>query len=269
MDMDQKTDQKIIQEQPIGVFDSGVGGISVLSEMVRLLPHEDYLFFGDSANAPYGTRSADEICSLTLGHVKNLYDRGIKAIVIACNTATSAAIGELRRIYTDIPVIGIEPALKPAVQTGPHPRVLVLATPGTVRGRKWKRLEEHYEQFATVVSIPCPELVEYVEQGITEGPEIEAFLEQRLRPYMQEQVDAVVLGCTHYPFVRGEIRRLVGEGIPILDGSEGTARELRRRLMQQNLLSDRSRPGEVTFTMSRPGMEDLCRLLLEKRLRES
>ena len=125
---------------PVAFFDSGLGGLSVLREAVRIMPQEDYIYFGDSLNAPYGTKTADEIIDLTLTHAAHLYAKGIKALVIACNTATSAAIKPLRKIYTDIPVIGIEPALKPAVSMGDHPRVIVMATPLTVKGKKLHEL---------------------------------------------------------------------------------------------------------------------------------
>ena len=141
---------------PIAVFDSGLGGISVLRELVRLMPEEDYLYFGDSANAPYGTRPVERVRALTLETISRLYDRGIKAAVIACNTATSAAITQLRARFADIPVIGMEPALKPAVLEHPGGCVLVLATPLTLREEKFSRLLEHYETMAEIVRLPCP-----------------------------------------------------------------------------------------------------------------
>lgn len=128
---------EISSQLPIGFFDSGLGGLSVLREAVRLMPQEDYIYFGDSRNAPYGTKTLEQIRRLSLTHAEMLYRSGIKALVVACNTATSAAISILREVYTDIPVIGIEPALKPAVSIGEHPRVIVMATPLTVRGRSF------------------------------------------------------------------------------------------------------------------------------------
>lgn len=248
---------------PVGVFDSGVGGISVLREMVRLLPQEDFLFFGDSANAPYGTRSQQEIRELTLRHVSHLREEGIKAVVIACNTATSAAITALRETFTDMPVIGIEPALKPAAEMKEDPVVLVMATPGTVGGEKFHMLSHRYEDSARIYPAACPGLVELVEAGHLEGPEVEKTLHTLLDPYLKEKPDAIVLGCTHYPFLRRAIRAVAGEGPVILDGSAGTARQLRRQLAKKDLLAQRSRPGIVRFEMSLPGKEALCRWLLE------
>lgn len=251
------------KERPVGVFDSGVGGVSVLREMVRILPHEDFLFFGDSANAPYGTKTPEEICSLTMDRAAYLVSRGVKALVIACNTATSAAIIPLREKYRDIPVIGIEPALKPASMVKEHPTVLVMATPMTVQGEKFHELASRFEGKTNVVPLGCPGLVEYIENGMTDGPEISSFLENLLQPVLSaEKVDAVVLGCTHYPFVRTKIQKIVGEDVPVLDGSEGTARELKRRLEGSGLLSGRKRPGRVTFESSLPGKEKLCEKLL-------
>ncbi len=251
-----------MRELPVGVFDSGVGGISVLRELVRIMPWEDYFFFGDSANAPYGTKSAERIRELTLARVDYMYRKGIKAIVVACNTATSAAIKPLREIYTTIPVIGIEPAVRPAVMVSEHPRVLVLATPGTVHGEKFQHLIHGFEEKADVTALPCPGLMEFVERGELDSPQLHQFLRELLGPSMKEHVDAVVLGCTHYPFVKKAIQTVVGENVPVLDGSEGTARETRRRLEVEGLLRDSSRTGRVEFEMSSPGKEELCRKLL-------
>ena len=248
---------------PIAFFDSGVGGISVLREAVKLLAPEDFLFFGDSANAPYGTRPREEILRLTLAHAARFYQRGIKALVIACNTATSAAINELRRIYTDIPVIGIEPALKPAALMSLHPTVLVMATPGTVNGNKFHDLLGHYTDRADVIPLGCPGLMEFVENGDTDGPEVTAYLTALLSPYLrQNPIDAIVLGCTHYPFVAPVIRRIAGDGVKIFDGGKGTARELKRRLEQESLLRDCAHHGSVTFENSLPEKIALCKKLL-------
>ena len=157
------------QECPIGVFDSGVGGISVLRELVAQMPNENYIFFGDSKNAPYGTKTLEEVQKLTCADAEYLLSRGVKALVVACNTATSAAIRILREKYADMPVIGIEPALKPAVHAGGHPRVLVMATPMTLREEKFHALMQRFGSDAEILRLPCPGLVEYVEQGVLEG----------------------------------------------------------------------------------------------------
>lgn len=250
----------------IGVFDSGVGGVSVLRCMVSLLPGEDFYYFGDSANAPYGTRPEEEIRALTLQHVDRMVKKGVKAVVIACNTATSAAIGALRGKYPSLPLIGIEPAIKPAVLTGNNPRVVVMATPGTVAGEKFHHLLEQYGKQARVTALACPGLMEYVERGVLEGKELEQYVRDLLSPVMTEPIDALVLGCTHYPFLKGCISHVAGEQVRIIDGSEGTAQQLKRRLAQEGLLCGRTSGGQVTFEMSLPGKEALARELLQARL---
>ena len=247
---------------PIAFFDSGVGGISVLREAVKLMPDENYLFFGDSANAPYGTKTREEILHLTLGHCARFYERGIKALVIACNTATSAAINDLRRIYTDIPVIGIEPALKPAALMSRHPTVIVMATPLTVSARKFHDLLGHYTDLADVISLGCPGLMEYVEQGEITGPRVTSYLTSLLSPWLAEKhVDAIVLGCTHYPFLAPVIQEIAGSDVRIFDGGPGTARELRRRLAQDHLLTDSAVRGSIDFRNSLPEKISLSRKL--------
>ena len=251
------------RDLPVGVFDSGFGGISVLREIVKQLPGEDVLFYGDSANAPYGTRSIEEVQQLTLNCVEEMRKKGIKALVVACNTATSAAISLLRSTYTDMPVIGIEPAIKPASRIGEHPRVLVLATPATIEGEKFHRLSSFVGQEAEIIPAGCPGLMEFVERLELSGPGLDDYLEKLLSPYRESGVDAVVLGCTHYPFLKDAISHAIGEEIPIFDGSEGTARELGRRLKEAGLQNRREKGGKVEFCMSLPGREELCRKLLE------
>jgi glutamate racemase len=246
---------------PIGVFDSGLGGISVLRELVKLMPQEDYLYFGDSANAPYGPRSTAEVQKLTCASAEHLLRQGCKALVIACNTATSAAIHLLREQYTDIPVIGIEPALKPAVVEHDHPNVLVLATEMTLREEKFHRLMQSYEDQAMIYPQPAPGIVEWVEQGKADGPEINAYLHELLEPYRQMRIDAVVLGCTHFPFAQDAVVRNLEQPVAVYDGGPGTARETRRRLAQVGLLSDREGKGTVHLTNSRADAVPLAEAL--------
>lgn len=233
---------------PIGVFDSGVGGISILRELVRLMPNENYIYLGDSANAPYGTKTLDQVVELVCNDAEYLYSKGIKALVVACNTATSAGIGLLRKRYTDIPVIGIEPALKPAVLSAEHPTVLVMATPMTLREEKFRCLMQRFEEKAEIIPLPCPGLMEFVERGELQSEALEQYLYKLFAPY--EKVDAVVLGCTHYPFVRKVIKKVLGDEAVLFDGGEGTARETRRQLVERGLLSPSEEPGKVVFENS-------------------
>lgn len=247
---------------PIGVFDSGVGGVSVLRELAALMPNENYMYFGDSENAPYGTKTPEQVVELACHDAKYLYDKGIKALVVACNTATSAAIQKLRERYTDIPVIGIEPALKPAVLSAVHPTVLVMATPMTLREEKFKGLMQRFEAKADIVPLPCPGLMEFVERGEMESEALEVYLQNLFAPY--EKVDAVVLGCTHYPFLRGTIQKVLGESAILFDGGAGTARETRRRLEEKNLLNPSAEQGKVVFENSAKDVRllQLCEDLL-------
>ena len=220
----------------IAVFDSGVGGISVLRQLRKILPLEKFLYFGDSANAPYGTRSREEIQALALNVAEKLVKRDIKALVVACNTATAAAIDVLRKTYPDLIVVGMEPALKPAADRFPGGTVGVLATPVTLREEKFKQLVSLYGGLCQVVPLPAPGLVELVEQGKADGEEARKLLETLLTPWVGK-LDALVLGCTHYPFAVKAIQGVVGENVVLFDGGYGTARETKRRLEAAGLLS--------------------------------
>ena len=250
---------------PIGVFDSGLGGISVLRELVKELPGEDFLYFGDSANAPYGSRSTEEIRTLTIDNAQMLFEQGIKALVIACNTATSAAIEDLRKDYSDRIIIGIEPALKPAVTAFPGGKILVMATDATLRERKFSALLQQYESSCEIRKCPCPELVKFVERGELDSPDLHRVLLEELAPHLDPLPHAAVLGCTHFPFLKHAIGKVVGPQCLLLDGSSGTARETKRRLSEKGLLSRREK-GVVTFRNSSPDprLYDLAQSLLEQ-----
>ena len=245
----------------IAVFDSGVGGISVLRHLVRILPGERFVYYGDSANAPYGSRSTQEVRALTLAAVgKLLAEYPLKALVIACNTATAAAVNDVRAAHPELIVVGIEPALKVAADHFPGGRVGVLATEVTLREEKFDTLLHRFDENVTISKIPAPGLVELVEHGKVDAPETEALLRKVLGPYLGK-LDAVVLGCTHYPFARIAIRRVLGDDVVLLDGGEGTARETRRRLEQAGLLENGG--GEVILRNSSPD-PDMLRLSRER-----
>ena len=245
---------------PIAVFDSGVGGLSVLRELVAQMPSEHFLYFGDSANAPYGTRPTAEIRSLTLAHAERLFDRGAKALVVACNTATSAAIGELRARWPDRVIIGIEPALKLAVSRHPGGCIGVLATEATLREEKFAALLQRCAENCHILKCPCPELVEFVERGELDSPALTAYLARQLGPYAG-RVDAAVLGCTHFPFARRAIRAALGGNVTLYDGSDGTARETLRQLVRRGWVRGGSH-GAVTLENSLPSELPLSRRLL-------
>ena len=250
---------------PIVVFDSGVGGVSVLRALVRELPDEDFVYFGDSANAPYGSRSTEEIRALTLENLTRLREEyDFKAAVIACNTATSAAIGDLRAAWPELPILGIEPALKPAADRHPGGTVVVMATETTLREEKFAALTRRIESRCRVVSLPCPELVEFVERGETDSHALEAYLRQVLAPYADGGADVVVLGCTHFPFVAAALRRVMAPRTELLDGADGTARNTRSQLAERSLLREYG-PGSVRFLNSSPdpALPEFCRRLLQ------
>ncbi len=222
---------------PVGIFDSGMGGISVLKEAKKMMPRESFVYFGDGAHIPYGTKSVSELIVLSDSICKMLIENySVKAIVIACNTATSAAVQVLRKKY-DIPIIGMEPALKPAVKAHYGGLVGVLATPVTLREEKFKQLSSLYNETTTVVNLPAPNLVKLVERGIVEGPEAIKEIELALGTHIN-QVDALVLGCTHFIFLRRVIQELFKNSIEIFDGNNGTIRNLKSTLVALNLLSD-------------------------------
>ena len=243
---------------PIGVFDSGVGGISVLRHLVRELPEEEFLYFGDSANAPYGNRTTCEVRTLTLEKAEYLYSRGMKALVIACNTATSAAINALRERYPDLIVIGIEPALKVAADRYPNGHIGVMATPITLNEEKFNLQLARFPQIQTE-KIPITGLVEQIESGVVDTQQTEQLLTPQLAPYAGK-LDAVVLGCTHYPFAKNTISKILGENIPLFDGGEGTARETQRRLAQADLLN--TGKGSVQIENSL-GTQEILRLSMK------
>lgn len=236
--------------QPIAVFDSGVGGISVLRELRKILPNEDYIYYGDSKNAPYGMKDKETVKQLTVDAAEYLFAQGAKGLVVACNTATSAAVRALREMYPEIPIVGIEPAVKPAATLKPNGRVLVMATPMTIREEKFQKLMARYEDMAEIIPLPCPGLMDFVERGDLESEDFRRYLEELLFVHRIHPVDSVVLGCTHYPFARNLIQEILGPDVEVYDGGEGTAREMRRRLAEADLLNDSENPGTVDFQNS-------------------
>ena len=247
------------KSDPIAVIDSGMGGITVLRKLYKLMPNENYIYFGDSANAPYGVKTTDEIRDLTVQGFEMLKDMGAKAIVIACNTATSAAAAGLREKYPDFPIIGLEPAVKPAALSMEQPVVLVLATPLTLREKKYLKLVERFEGEATFIPLPAPELVRYIESGALDSAEEIDYLEKILAPYADNKVDAVVLGCTHFPFARRQIQRILGDEVLVFEGGKGAARHCKRLLENIDLLADEMQCGKITFINSDESKVELCK----------
>jgi len=231
---------------PIGVFDSGVGGLSVLREIRRELPAEDLIYVADSGYAPYGDRPEDYVRGRALAIMEFLRAQDVKAVVVACNTATGIAVDALRARYTQ-PIIAIEPAVKPAVAQTRSRVVGVLATTQTLAGQKFAKLVSTHAGDVEVLTQPCPGLVEQVERGALTSASTRSLVEQYLRPLLDKGADAIVLGCTHYPFVSDLIREVAGPSVSIIDSAGPVAREVRRRLQVNGLLAPESHIGTETF----------------------
>ena len=247
-------------DRPIGVFDSGQGGLTVLSRLVDLMPNEDYVFYGDSANAPYGVKSKEEVYQLAKRVVDELIDKHrVKAVMIACNTATSAAADRLRREYS-LPIIGIEPAVKPAAEENPGQQVVAMATPLTLEQDKFNRLVAECAEPGQVVKVPAPKLVELIEKGQTDSPAIYQYLEELLAPYAGKAA-GVVLGCTHFPFAKQAIQEILGPQAKVYDGAIGAAAEVKRQLASRDELNESSQPGKILFENSAPAGADLSKRL--------
>lgn len=254
-----------VEDRPIGFFDSGVGGISVLKEAITLLPKENFVYFGDSANAPYGTKTVDEVKKLTFKAVNFFMEKNIKALVIACNTATSAAIMDLREEYSKhMPIIGIEPALKPAVEYKRKGKILIMATPMTLAETKFSNLMNNYRNEAEIEPLPCPGLMELIEKGQIEGKVVNDYLKKKVAAFEEDGIAAIVLGCTHYPFIKRELFKVIPKEVPVIDGSRGTAKQLKRQLAEYNILNKGKQSGKIEIYNSLESNEiiDLSYMLL-------
>ncbi|PKM82654.1 MAG: glutamate racemase [Firmicutes bacterium HGW-Firmicutes-14] len=252
---------------PIGVFDSGIGGISVLSHLVRCMPNEEYIYLADSAHAPYGTKDREYVRICSVNAARMLLNRGVKALVVACNTATSAAINNIRNEF-DIPVIGMEPAVKPAVEAGKSGNIVVMATPLTLKENKFNSLFRRFNLETSIIPLPCPGLVELIEKEV-QPEEIKHYLFNVFRDIINTGISSVVLGCTHYCFIRREISEVAGPGTDIFDGNEGTVRQVKRSLINEGILvSEKEKPGdsEVEFmtTGDSNSIIPLCRRFYNK-----
>jgi len=249
----------------IAVFDSGIGGVSVLKRLMALMPRERYLYFGDSANAPYGDRPEAEILSLTLSAAESILQQNVKALVVACNTATAVAVEALRSRYRETVIVGIEPAVKPAAENFPGGTVGILGTTATLHSRRFHQLLDRRGAGCRFLRLSVPGLVPLVEQGLGNSPEAASLLEPILLPH-RETLDAVVLGCTHYPFAAESIRRCLKPGTPLLDGGIGTAKQTHRLLAEANLLNDGQ--GALVYQNSSPdpSLHTLFQTLLTQTL---
>ena len=234
----------------IGVFDSGVGGLSVLRALRQQLPAQPVIYFGDQAHVPYGPRPLEVVRAYSTEVTRFLLDRGAKLIVVACNTASAAALHPLRSEFPDIPFVGMEPAVKPAAEQTHSGVVGVLATYATFQGALYASVVERFAHGVTLLQSPCPGLVAQIEKGNLNGVETRQILSEILDPMLAQGIDTVVLGCTHYPFVIPLIEEIVGPDVRVIDPAPAIARQTRRLLVDHGLLADESGKGAVEFYTS-------------------
>jgi glutamate racemase len=235
---------------PIGVFDSGVGGLSILREIRRLLPDENLIYLADTAHCPYGVKPLAEIRKRTLKVSGYLIELGVKMVVVACNSACAAGLDQIRAAYPAVPVIGVEPAVKPAHDRTRNGKIGVLATNMTLNGTKFSTLVEKYGFDVTVHTQPAPRLVELVEAGQLAGPETERLLHQYLDPLLAKGVDTIVLGCTHYPFLRPVMQKIAGSEVAVLDTGAAVARQTAHVLEERQITNPGPQPGSDSFYTS-------------------
>ena len=226
-----------MDNRPIGIIDSGIGGLSVFNEIKKVLPNENYIYYADIDHVPYGTKNKEEIKEYMEQAMRFFLSNNVKAVVIACNTATSVAAKSLREKYT-LPIVGIEPAVKPAVDHRKGKRVLVVATPITVHEEKLKQLVSKVDEENSVDLLALPKLVEFAEREDFDSIQVKNYLKEELKHYILEDYSEVVLGCTHFPFFKEVLRKVFGEEIEIIDGSKGVADRVKSILEQQNLLGE-------------------------------
>ncbi len=231
---------------PVAVLDSGIGGLSLLVELRELLPKENYIYFADFLCVPYGIKSKRQISRQVSTITQQLYEKGIKAVTLACNTATSAAVADLRRTFP-ISIIGMEPALKPAVEISQTGLIAVLATPLTLREEKYSALARRFKSEKKIIPVPCGELVSCIENEDYLSPSIAAKLQSLLEPTLNAGADVIVLGCTHFNFLISALKSFIPAHVKILDGNKGTARQLKKILQENQILNRQNEAGKIQF----------------------
>ena len=238
---------------PIGFFDSGVGGIAVLKQAISLMPYENYIYYGDSGNLPYGNKTESEIKALSLTCGEILYNRGVKAIVMACNTATSIAVQMMRDKYK-IPVISIEPAVKPAIEALKDGYVIVMATPATIHQERYNMLLSRIGHRDRIINIPCSRLAKMIEKLDLDSPAIKHYVREKLMPFQNREIDGIVMGCTHYSFISGLIQNtakdLFSGKCEIFDGKFGMARQLKKVLEDKGILNTENKNPAISLYTS-------------------
>jgi glutamate racemase len=239
-----------MNEQPIGIFDSGVGGLSVLRAIRQQMAEESVIYFGDQGHIPYGPRPMAQIQNFSEAITRFLLDKGAKIIVVACNAASAAALTYLRQAFLDISFVGMEPAVKPAAEHTETGVVGVLATPATFQGALYASVVERFANGVELLQDPCIGLVQQIEKGDLNGAATRKILEDALHPMLERNIDTVVLACTHYPFVIPLIQEIVGEKVRVIDPAPAVARQTKRLLEEQGLKREVGSQGEVRFFTS-------------------
>ncbi len=223
----------------IGIFDSGIGGMTLLHQAMLMMPREKFIFYADTDHVPYGTKSREQVISYVDAVIRFMEEQDCKAVVIACNTATAVAAEQMRAKYADLPIIGIEPAVKPAVEESDGKRVMVVATPLTVHEKKLQNLVERVDDAHLVDLLELPRLVEFAERGEFVSDEVTRYLKNKLSAYPLEKYGELVLGCTHFNFFKDTFQKLMPSGTHMIDGSQGTVRQLMRILEAKGALADK------------------------------
>lgn len=241
---------KLTSNAPIGIYDSGVGGLTIWRAVRAILPQEDLIYIADQAKVPYGDRTLEEVRGLAEGVTRFLMDQGAKLIVIACNTASAAGLKYLRDLFPDYSFVGMEPAVKPAAEQTLSGKVGVLATPSTFQGELYASVVERFAHDVQLYQATCPGLVQQIEKGCLTTPKTRQILEKALEPMLKDGVDTLVMGCTHFPFVIPLIREIAGEGVSVIDPAPAVARQVKRVLEDRGLLSERKSAGEKEFWTS-------------------
>ncbi len=237
-------------QKPIGIFDSGVGGLTVLSAVRKLMPYEEIIYFADALHLPYGDKPMEQILRFSKGITEFLRMQECKLIVIACNTASAAALKPLRELYPDFPFVGMEPAVKPAAEQTKTGAVGVLATSATFQGELYNSVVERFATEVEVIRQPCPGLVQQIEAGKLHTHDTEGMLRKWIEPMLVKNIDTLVLGCTHYPFVKELIQKIAGEKVRVIDPAPAVAKQTQRVLEQKDLLIEGTKSADVTYYTS-------------------
>lgn len=244
-----------MNRQPIGIFDSGIGGLTVARAIIKLLPQESFLYYGDTARNPYGTKSPAAVRQFSKDISQFLAQSGCKAIVLACNTATAHALNYLRESWPAVPFVGMEPAVKPGARATKTGIVGVMATAGTFSSQRYAKLMQRYASHITVIEDPCLGLVEQIESGALQSAATESLLRSILEPMLAKGADTIVLGCTHYPFVIPLIQQIAGPEVSLINPAPAVARQLKRVLKENGIVADAAAVPDYQFRISGPAAQ--------------